>query len=58
MWKKKTHDEYMTEVAKINCNIEVIGQYVNVDTPILHRCVIDSYEWNARPLRVVQFALA
>ena len=47
--KKKTHEEYVVEVAKANPNIEVIGTYINIKTKILHRCKIDGYEWYATP---------
>ena len=46
---KKTHDMYVKELFKINPNIEVIGEYINNKTKILHRCKIDGYEWNACP---------
>lgn len=49
MGKKKTHEEYVTEVAKINQMIVVIGTYVDAKTSILHRCLVDGYEWLARP---------
>lgn len=47
--KKSTHDEYIKKVAKINPNIEVVGEYINARTKILHRCKIDGYEWMAKP---------
>lgn len=53
MSKRKTHKEYVAEVAKINPNIEVIGQYINCDTKILHRCKIDGYEWYAKPNNIL-----
>ena len=46
---KKTHEEYMDDLLKINPNIEVIGNYINCKTKILHRCKIDGYEWEACP---------
>lgn len=47
--KKKTHEEYVAELAIKNPNIDVIGKYVNAKTKILHRCKIDGYEWMAKP---------
>lgn len=47
--KKRTHDEYVAEVAAINPDIEVIGAYVDAKTKILHRCKIDGYEWYVKP---------
>lgn len=49
MSKKKTHEEYVAELAKINPNVEVLGTYVNCKTKILHKCKIDDYKWEIRP---------
>lgn len=49
MSRKKTHDEYVAEVAIINPDIEVVGVYINNSTKILHRCKIDGYEWYTKP---------
>lgn len=49
MSKKKTHEEYVIEVNKTNPNIEVVEQYINTTTSILHRFKIDGYEWLVRP---------
>ena len=46
---KKTHSTYVNEVLNINPDIEVVGKYITVKTPILHRCLKDGYEWNAIP---------
>lgn len=46
---KKTHEEYIEEVALINPDIEVVGQYSGANTPILHKCKLDSNVWMARP---------
>lgn len=52
--RRKTHEEYIQEVAQINSNIEVVGQYVNTDTKILHKCKLDNYEWMAFPTNVLR----
>lgn len=49
MPKKLTHDEYVKRVEEINPDIEVLGEYINSQTKILHRCKIDGYEWYAKP---------
>lgn len=49
MSKRKTHEEYVQQVADINPNIEVIGTYIDAKTKILHKCEIDGTEWEARP---------
>lgn len=51
---KKTHEQYVAEVAKINSSIEVIGQYINARTPIAHRCKIDGYVWEAAPYVILR----
>ena len=53
MPKRKTHEEYVAEVARINPNLEVVGIYINSQTPILHRCKIHGYEWYIRPAKVL-----
>ena len=51
--KKKTHEEYVQDVLHINSDIEVIGEYVNSDTAILHRCKVDGCEWLAKPNNIL-----
>lgn len=51
--KRKTHNEYVEELALKNPNIEVLGTYVNVATPILHKCRKDGYEWFAKPNNIL-----
>lgn len=53
MPRKKTHEEYMAEVAVINPNIEVIGMYNGAHKKIMHRCLIDGYEWEAAPHNIL-----
>lgn len=53
MSKKKTHEEYVIELAIKNSNIEVIGKYIDSKTPILHKCKIDGYKWFARPAKIM-----
>jgi predicted nucleic acid-binding Zn-ribbon protein len=49
MGKRKTHEEYVAEVAAKNLNIEVVERYIDAKTKILHRCKIDGHEWNPSP---------
>lgn len=49
-----THDEYVAELAIRNPNVEVIGKYVNLGVPILHRCKIHDYEWMVRPAGILK----
>jgi hypothetical protein len=50
---RKIHSQYIEELAQINPHIIVVGTYINNKTPILHRCVIDGYEWMTRPDNVL-----
>ena len=42
---RKTHDEYVLELKNINPNIMVMDIYVDIKTPIMHKCLIDGYTW-------------
>lgn len=52
--KSKTHEQYVEEVKNINPNIQVLGTYINAKTPILHKCLIDNFEWNTVPESILQ----
>lgn len=52
--KKRTHEEYVREVNVKNPNIEVVGEYVNSNTKIMHRCLIHNIYWKTTPSRVLQ----
>ena len=49
----KTHEQYVSELKNINSNLVVIGKYINSNTPIRHKCLIDNYEWNIRPSKAL-----
>ena len=49
----KTHDDYVKQLNCKNKSITVLGEYINSQTPILHKCLIDGYEWYARPGNVL-----
>lgn len=49
MPKTKTHEEYVDELKLINPNIVPIEEYIKARIPILHKCLIDGYEWNLSP---------
>lgn len=48
-----TTKEYKERLNKVNPDIEVIGDYVNMRTPILHRCLLDGYEWFTSPINAL-----
>lgn len=52
--ERKTYEDYIVELSKINPNIEVVEKYVNARTPILHKCKIDGYEWMTAPTNTLK----
>lgn len=52
--RKKTHEEYIAEVAKLHPNIKVLGKYINNKIKILHKCQIDNYEWESTPNQILR----
>lgn len=48
-----TTESFKEKLKEINPNIEVIGEYVNNRTKIKCRCLIDGYEWNAKPAHLL-----
>ena len=50
---RKQNEQYVAEVAIKNPNIEVVGEYIDSETPIIHRCKIDEYLWLARPQNIL-----
>ena len=51
---KKTHEEYVKELAIKNPNVEVIEKYINANTKIMHRCLIHDICWRTTPSRALQ----
>ena len=47
--KVKNIETYKNEVRRIDNTIEVVGEYVNARTPILHKCLICENEWYTIP---------
>ena len=52
--KLKLHEKYVEEAKQVNPNIVVLGKYVGNRTPILHKCTIDGYVWNASPGNILK----
>lgn len=50
---RKTHNEYVKEIILLYPNIKVIGTYISANTPILHKCLVDEYEWLAKPTNIL-----
>lgn len=54
MKQKKTHEQYVKEVAKLHPNIEVLEKYKNAKTKILYKCKLDGHEWHKTPDHVLR----
>lgn len=50
----KTHEDYVNEVLNINPDIEVVGEYLNASTPILHKCKRHNIEWLVLPMHILE----
>ena len=53
MSRKKTHEEYISELKIKNPDVEVIGEYINANTDITHHCLIHDVFWKTKPYRVL-----
>ena len=49
MPKRKTHEEFLNELTKVNTNVKILGEYTNTHGKILCKCLIDDYCWNISP---------
>ncbi|MBQ9408335.1 MAG: hypothetical protein IJU28_02950 [Clostridia bacterium] len=47
--KKKTNEEFLTDLKKINQDIEVLEEYINTDTKIKVKCTKCGKIWGATP---------
>lgn len=54
--RSKSQEQFVKDVKDVNPNIDVIGDYVNVNTKVLVRCSIDGYEWFADPRKLLRGA--
>lgn len=54
MSNKKTHDEYVAELATKNPSIEVIGKYINNNTKIEHHCLVHDVFWYILPINALR----
>lgn len=50
---KKSHEEYISQVNKVNCMIKVLGKYINEYTKISHQCLKCNYIWDASPSNIL-----
>lgn len=50
---KKTTEIYINELDVINPNVDILEEYINAKTPILHKCRIDGHKWKAAPSNIL-----
>jgi hypothetical protein len=51
--KRKSNEQYIKELKSVNPDIIPIDVYIDSLTPILHKCLIDGYEWYATPANIL-----
>lgn len=51
--RRKSHEDYVAELAIKNPNVEVVEEYINANTNIIHRCTVCGYEWLVKPNHVL-----
>lgn len=44
--RRKTHGQFVAELAEVNPDIEVVGHYKNSASPVDVRCMICGHEWS------------
>jgi predicted nucleic acid-binding Zn-ribbon protein len=49
----RTHEDFLSEMAKLHPNIEVMDKYINSLTPINFRCKIDNFVWVTTPSKLI-----
>lgn len=52
--KKKTTEQYKQELHNINPNIEVLEEYINNKTKILHLCKTCNHKWKSYPSNILK----
>lgn len=51
---KKTHKEFITQMAINNPRVKIIGQYINGNTKVKCECKKCGYQWEALPYSLLQ----
>ena len=49
MGRRKTHEEFVTEMKKKNSKVDIIGTYINSATKVQCKCKINSHIWYGNP---------
>lgn len=51
--RKKSKEQYIEDLKKVNSNIIFVGEYINAHIPTLHKCLIHEFEWEANPNNIL-----
>ncbi|QFJ53779.1 zinc-ribbon domain-containing protein [Pseudobutyrivibrio xylanivorans] len=51
--KRKTHEEFLSEIKNKNINVEVLGKYVNAKTKLKVRCLKCNNTWDITPTNLL-----
>lgn len=54
MAKKYTQEGFVKKVQEVNPKIEILGEYINMNTKIRCRCIKHSYEWYGYPISILK----
>ena len=52
--RRKTQEQYETELYNINPDLEVISEYTGTNAPITIRCKVCGYEWTKTARKVLE----
>lgn len=52
--KRKTHEQFLKELHDVNKNIEILTEYISNNHNVKCRCIVDGYEWEAKPHSLLQ----
>lgn len=51
--RRKTHEDFVDEINKINPNIEILSKYENYHSTIKCKCKVDGYVWFSNPANLI-----
>lgn len=51
---RKTHEQFMLQMSKVNENIEILTEYEKDSAKVLCRCKICGFEWWSKPSNLLQ----
>ena len=51
--RRKTHEQFLSEIQSVNTNIDILGEYVKSNEKICVRCKICDHIWYATPSKLL-----